>query len=134
MTDQPPPVVYVVCHSEHETNAAVAAFTTPELAHEYTAELRKTGYFETLQLPVLDAAPKRVEEFRHFGLVNHETGRVEQERSWTMRLWDYEMADGPDVSIGHEYIGKTRIYVTEASSAEAAEAAFREAVEKVREA
>lgn len=139
MTGQPPVTVYVVCEAEYDARAAVAVFTNAAAAEQHAADCsdEASGAFrhdyEVIPLPFLGVVPQRALLHLHAARVCWDHGgAVEDEQTWTVDHWDYDLPAEPVVTI-NEHPVTPRVHVA-AASAEAAESAFREAVEKVREA
>jgi hypothetical protein len=128
-----PPTVYVVCKAEYEDNGPVVPFTTRELAEQHAAHLRDVsgdGY-EVLPMPLLDRAPVAAQMYSHAGSVRHGSGEIEGEKASAFETWEYYVPAQPVVGTGRGPIGTTHVHVS-AASPEAAEAAFRDAVNGMR--
>lgn len=127
------PIVHVVCEADYESNGPVALFTRPEDAEKHAADLRgqHRNPYEVRTMRLLDCAPERAETHIHRGFVRHDDGQVEGEKTWTVENWNYDVPVEPVVSTALAGRITTQVHVA-AESAEAAGAAFWEAVEQVR--
>lgn len=132
MTDQPPPVVHIVCDDEWESNGPVAAFTDPEMAEQHARNLQKENRsdYEVRPFPLLDRVPVRATLHLHAGAVLRD-GAVEGVQTWSVPHWDYEIPAEPVVTMDTRRADRTGIHVA-AATPESAQAAFTAAVEAVR--
>jgi hypothetical protein len=132
MTD--PLIVHVVCEAEYESNGPVALFTDPEAAEQHAADCRREhrGEYEVRSFPLLDRAPKRALKHLRAGRVCGPHGVVEDEQSWTVAHWDFELPAEPVVTIDGRFPEMPRVHIA-AASAEAAESAFRVAVRQIQQ-
>lgn len=132
MTDQPPPVVHLVCDAQWEDNGPVAAFTDPGHAETHARNLHAEhrSDYEVREFPLLDRVPVRVTLHLHAGAVLRDGG-VEAEQTWSVPHWDYEIPAEPVVTITPGRADTTRIHIA-AESPQAAQAAFGRSVEQVR--
>jgi hypothetical protein len=128
-----PPVVYVVCQAEYENNGPVAVFTAAELAGQHAAALPDSPFskYDVIPLPLVSHIPQRADLHLHAGRVCGAHGEIEDEQTWTVAQWDYGIPAQPVVSIDDRRPEMPRVHVA-AASPEAAEAAFRDAVNGMR--
>ena len=127
-------IVHVVCQDEYESNGPVAVFTDPVLAEQHAADCHtehRSDYI-VIPLPLLDRAPKRALKHLRAGRVCGAHGEVEDEQSWTVAHWDFELPAEPVVTIDGRFPEMPRVHVA-ASSAEAADSAFRVAVRQIQQ-
>lgn len=138
MTREPPPVVYVVCEAEYDARAAVAVFTNAPAAEQHASDCSDVASgafrcnYEVVPLPFLGVVPQRALLHIHAAHVRINGSQVEDEQTWTVDKWDYDIPAEPVVSVDDRRTDMHRVHVA-AATPEAAEAAFREAVEKVRQ-
>lgn len=132
MTDQPPPVVHIVCNAQWEHDGPVAAFTTPEDAEQHARNLHSENRsdYEVRPFPLLNRVPVRATLHLHAGAVLRD-GAVESEQAWSVPHWDYEVPAEPVVTMDTRRADRTGIHVA-AATPESAQAAFTAAVETVR--
>ena len=135
MTNHAGVTVYVVCQAEYDAHGPIAVFTNAVAAERHAEDCRTVhgGEYEVTPLPFVGVVPQRVKLFLHAGRVCQPHGAVEDEQTWTVDHWDYEIPAEPVVAIDGRFPEMPRLHVA-AASAEAAEAAFRVQARQIQEA
>lgn len=127
-----PPLVYAVCQAEYDAHGPHAVFTNLPSAERHAADCREVhgGRYEVVPLPFLGVAPQRADLHLRLGLL-HRDGTLEGEQAWTVEHWDYDLPAEPVVTLSEGRGETVRVYVA-AATPQAAQAAFRAAVEGMR--